>query len=147
MLRPLHVCVGATLLVTVSGHGAVTHPKPRQAIDGRIAPWNGTVPDPIPFTNPQNWCAYPNAESKDPRGLSGGSYLRLLIFFFFLLLLNIHSGLQTMAKLASGSTTCEPSPPGRSSPLWLRADCCAVRSWFAGGACRAVTSGPHSATG
>ena len=71
MFRPLTACVGATLLVNVSGHGAVTHAKPRQAIDGRIAPWNGTVPDPIPFTNPQNWCAYPNAESKDPRGLSG----------------------------------------------------------------------------
>ena len=34
----------AGLVAVVSGHGAVTHPKPRQAIDGTIAPWNGTVP-------------------------------------------------------------------------------------------------------
>eukprot|EP00729_Bicosta_minor_P018606 gene18606-15200_t len=27
-----------------TGHGAVTIPKPRQAIDGSIHPWNGTVP-------------------------------------------------------------------------------------------------------
>ena len=38
----------AGLVAVVSGHGAVTHPKPRQAIDGTIAPWNGTVPVGIP---------------------------------------------------------------------------------------------------
>ena len=43
----------------LAGHGAVTQPKPRQAIDGSIAPWNGSVPAyPIPFTGP-NWCALP----------------------------------------------------------------------------------------
>ena len=45
------------LVATAAGHAAATHPKPRQAIDGSIHPWNGTVPDPIPFTNPANWCA------------------------------------------------------------------------------------------
>ena len=30
-------------------HGAVTIPKPREAIDGDTAPWNGKVPWPIPF--------------------------------------------------------------------------------------------------
>ena len=31
-------------------HGAVTHPKPRQAVDSSLAPWNGSVPAyPIPF--------------------------------------------------------------------------------------------------
>jgi hypothetical protein len=58
------------LAATVAGHGAVTIPKPRQAIDGTIAPWNGSVPDPVPFTAP-NWCAIPSAASTDPRHLAG----------------------------------------------------------------------------
>ena len=29
----------AGLVSTASGHGAVTHPRPRQAIDGAISPW------------------------------------------------------------------------------------------------------------
>ena len=33
----------------VSSHGAVTIPPPRQAVDGKNAPWNGDVPDNIPF--------------------------------------------------------------------------------------------------
>ena len=33
----------------VEAHGAVTSPKPREAIDGDTAPWNGKVPWPIPF--------------------------------------------------------------------------------------------------
>jgi len=60
------------LIASVAGHGAVTHPKPRQAIDGTLAPWNGSVPDPIPFDTP-NWCAEPTADSKDPRHLGGGN--------------------------------------------------------------------------
>ena len=39
-------------LRSVAAHGAVTHPKPRQAIDGSLAPWNGSVPDPVPFDTP-----------------------------------------------------------------------------------------------
>ena len=62
----------AGLVATARGHAAVTHPKPRQAIDGVVAPWNGTVPDPIPFTTP-NWCAHPDAGSTDPRKLSGSN--------------------------------------------------------------------------
>jgi len=50
----------------------VTHPKPREAIDGSIAPWNGSVPNPVPFTTP-NWCASPTAASKDPRHLGGSN--------------------------------------------------------------------------
>jgi len=66
----------ATTATTVLGHGAVTHPKPRQAIDGGLAPWSGLVPNPIPFTNP-NWCAHPDPSAKhlsnDTRGLSGSN--------------------------------------------------------------------------
>eukprot|EP01046_Picozoa_sp_COSAG06_P028190 COSAG06_NODE_2527_length_6720_cov_2.669687_5_plen_183_part_00 len=32
----------AGLVSTASGHGAVTHPRPRQAIDGAISPWCAT---------------------------------------------------------------------------------------------------------
>ena len=69
---PLTSLVVAVLIAMVYGHGAVTHPKPRQAIDGTLAPWNGSVPDPIPFDTP-NWCAAPDRNSKDPRHLAGGN--------------------------------------------------------------------------
>ena len=61
------------LVATAAGHAAATHPKPRQAIDGSIHPWNGTVPDPIPFTNPANWCASPDKDSTDPRKITGSN--------------------------------------------------------------------------
>jgi len=55
----------------VVGHGAVSHPAPRQSVDGALAPWSGAVPPyPIPFDAP-NWCAVPDAASADPRRLSG----------------------------------------------------------------------------
>eukprot|EP01048_Picozoa_sp_COSAG05_P030115 COSAG05_NODE_10284_length_573_cov_2.248945_1_plen_123_part_01 len=55
-------------------HGAVTIPMPRNSVDGDTAPYNGTVPWPIPFDNP-NWCAHPSASmaGKDPRNLSGAN--------------------------------------------------------------------------
>ncbi|KAH8062568.1 hypothetical protein JL722_3490 [Aureococcus anophagefferens] len=59
-------------LRSVAAHGAVTHPKPRQAIDGSLAPWNGSVPDPVPFDTP-NWCAHESAISTDWRNLSGSN--------------------------------------------------------------------------
>ena len=59
-------------LRSVAAHGAVTHPKPRQAIDGSLAPWNGSVPDPVPFDTP-NWCAHESAVSTDWRNLSGSN--------------------------------------------------------------------------
>lgn len=60
------------LVAAVAGHGAVTHPRPRQAIDGNLAPWNGQVPDPVPFNDP-NWCAFPSNKSKDHRHLWGSN--------------------------------------------------------------------------
>ena len=39
---------------------------------GYIAPWNGTIPDPIPFDKP-NWCEAPINLTTDPR-----SFLTLL---------------------------------------------------------------------
>jgi hypothetical protein len=68
----LWLSVASVLATTAFGHGAVTLPKPRQAIDHTLPPWNGPVPDPIPFTNP-NWCAHPEANSTDKRGLSGSN--------------------------------------------------------------------------
>lgn len=67
----------AALLVMVehaNAHGAVTIPKPRNAIDGDQAPWAGKVPWPIPFDNP-NWCAHPSADmaGKDPHNLTGSN--------------------------------------------------------------------------
>ena len=62
----------AVLLVlvpsAVSGHGSVSIPPPRQAIDGTIAPWNGSVPSAIPF---MFWCAVPDAGTDDPRNVTG----------------------------------------------------------------------------
>ena len=66
----LVVCL--SLLPLAASHGAVSQPKPRQAIDGTLAPWNGSVPDPIPFDTP-NWCARPTNSSGDPRHLSGSN--------------------------------------------------------------------------
>eukprot|EP00041_Stephanoeca_diplocostata_P039847 m.1638000 g.1638000 ORF g.1638000 m.1638000 type:complete len:400 (-) comp26550_c0_seq1:266-1465(-) len=43
----------------VLGHGAVSFPPPRNGIDGKIAPWNGSVPVPVPF---DAWCAIPSHE-------------------------------------------------------------------------------------
>lgn len=70
----MHTSAGLALLtISVSSHGAVTSPRPRNSIDSTLAPWNGTVPDyPIPFTHP-NWCEAPDANSKDPRHLSGAN--------------------------------------------------------------------------
>ena len=55
-----------------SGHGAVTHPRPRNAIDGRVAPWNATVPSnkDMPFIF---CCAHPDSESTDPRKVTGSN--------------------------------------------------------------------------
>jgi hypothetical protein len=50
------------------GHGSVSSPLPRQAIDGTVAPWNGTVPEAIPF---MFWCATPDSRSSDARNVSG----------------------------------------------------------------------------
>lgn len=68
----LRCCTFSVFVATAASHGAVTHPKPRNAIDGTLAPWNGTVPNPVPFTTP-NWCAHESASSKDPRHLSGSN--------------------------------------------------------------------------
>lgn len=60
----------SAILPVTWGHGSVTYPPPRQAIDGNVAPWNGTVPEAIPF---MFWCAVPDADSTDPRGVSGAN--------------------------------------------------------------------------
>lgn len=60
-------------VAAVHTHGAVTIPTPRQSLDGKLAPWNGSVPEyPIPFDNP-NWCVMPDSTSEDPRNLSGSN--------------------------------------------------------------------------
>jgi hypothetical protein len=70
MMRHLGAMV---LLVTeAAGHGMMSFPPPRNALDRVLSPWNGTVPPfPLPFDHP-NWCAVPDADSKDARKISGG---------------------------------------------------------------------------
>ena len=43
------LCIGLLSVERADAHGAVTIPKPRNAIDGDQAPWSGKVPWPIPF--------------------------------------------------------------------------------------------------
>jgi hypothetical protein len=64
--------LAAALAPAVLGHGSMTIPKPRNTVDGDTAPWNGTVPWPQPFDNP-NMCATPSADmhGKDPHNLTG----------------------------------------------------------------------------
>ena len=51
MMPPLKalLCLGLLSAERADAHGAVTHPRPRNAIDGNQAPWGGKVPWPIPF--------------------------------------------------------------------------------------------------
>ena len=81
-----------TLITGVLGHGAMTQPPSRNAIvspslpifgagsglnrgpgtpgaqDKAVAPWNGSVPESVPF---MFWCAAPDSDSADPRKVSG----------------------------------------------------------------------------
>lgn len=41
--------IAAALVPGVAGHGAVTFPPPRNAIDSDEKPWGDTVPYPVPF--------------------------------------------------------------------------------------------------
>lgn len=63
----------ACLGITVSGHGAVTYPPPRNAIDSNEKPWSNPVPQPVPF---EPWCPFPSEEAAgvDPgRNLTGAN--------------------------------------------------------------------------
>ena len=57
MIRTL---LALALAARVSAHGAVTHPPPRNAIDGTLAPWNGEPPSAMPF---MFWCTTPVANT------------------------------------------------------------------------------------
>ena len=60
LLAPI-LLLGFMAPVPVAGHGAVTIPPPRNAIDADVPPWNLSVPPlPLPF---QFWCAIPSAEA------------------------------------------------------------------------------------
>jgi len=58
----------ALIAPPADGHGAVTQPPSRNAIDGRVAPWNGSVPSSVPF---MFWCAAADADAADARKVSG----------------------------------------------------------------------------
>ena len=67
----------ATFIVTLalrleltSAHGAVSQPPSRNALDVRLHPWNGSVPEQVPF---MFWCASADARSSDPRKISGAN--------------------------------------------------------------------------
>jgi hypothetical protein len=62
-----------SLPALIAGHGAITFPPPRNAIDSDEAPWGGKVPYPVPF---EPWCPIPSASavSTDPgRNLTGSN--------------------------------------------------------------------------
>ena len=56
----------------VLGHGAVTIPRPRNAIDSNEAPWSQGVPNPVPF---EPWCPFPSAAEagKNSKNLTGAN--------------------------------------------------------------------------
>merc|ERR1712185_423859 len=60
------------MVAGAQAHGAVTIPRPRNAIDGRVAPWNATVPSnaDMPF---MFWCAHPDSGASDPRKVTGSN--------------------------------------------------------------------------
>jgi len=63
----------AALLSQIRGHGAVTWPPPRNAVDSSSSPWSDGVPTPVPF---QPWCAFANSSApdvKDSRNLTGAN--------------------------------------------------------------------------
>ena len=64
----LRVHAGLAMLGEVVGHGAMTQPRTRNAVDGAVSPWNESVPESVPF---MFWCAAPDASASDPRKVSG----------------------------------------------------------------------------
>ena len=50
----------AAVLPSVIGHGAITYPPSRNAIDSNMMPWAGKVPTPVPF---EPWCPMPSADA------------------------------------------------------------------------------------
>jgi len=65
----LAALVALNLATTVSGHGAVVFPPPRNAVDKDLAPWNGTVPCSVSKRCPSvetatGWCPVPNSDGK-----------------------------------------------------------------------------------
>ncbi len=69
----LRGAVLASVAGVAAGHGAVTFPPPRNAIDSNEAPWINPVPNPVPF---EPWCPYPSEDAaiSDPgRNLTGAN--------------------------------------------------------------------------
>lgn len=60
------------LAAVAHGHSALTHPRPREAVDANEKPWDGDVPRKIPF---EGWCPFASehAAHDDPRNMSGGN--------------------------------------------------------------------------
>eukprot|EP01046_Picozoa_sp_COSAG06_P054953 COSAG06_NODE_9944_length_1785_cov_1.367141_1_plen_89_part_10 len=61
MARLLAAVAAASLLAVAAAHSAMVIPRPRNAIDSDLAPFNGTVPDFDPVsrgypTSLGNWC-------------------------------------------------------------------------------------------
>lgn len=67
-----HLVVLAGAIAFACGHGAVTHPRPRNAIDSDVAPWVNPVPMPVPF---EPWCPFGDvsAVGKNPENLTGAN--------------------------------------------------------------------------
>jgi hypothetical protein len=71
---PAAVAVCLILAGVVPQHGAMTRPRPRNAVDGDVPPWSGAVPTTklggLPFTG---WCPFPDANSSHPLNLTGAN--------------------------------------------------------------------------
>ena len=64
----VQITAAASTVWLALGHGAVSIPRPRNAIDGNVYPWNSTVPEEMPF---MFWCTIPSTDTNDPRNVTG----------------------------------------------------------------------------
>ena len=65
----------ASFATAADGHGAVTVPPSRNAVDRTLEPWRGPVPTPVPVLPFEPWCPLPSSSrgAVDGRNISGAN--------------------------------------------------------------------------
>lgn len=68
-------------VTVVNGHGAVTSPRPRNAIDSSLAPWNGGIPKPYNTQPFDPWCPFPSATGDQSNSNISGANGQACFYF------------------------------------------------------------------